>query len=70
MFADVGAVGLEPFDVLHRLNDAGVLVNVVAGKVRFLTHRDVAAGDVERVIPVWRQVLDDARMEAGGRENR
>jgi threonine aldolase len=70
VFADVAAIGLEPFDILHRLSDAGVLVNVVAGKVRFLTHRDVAAGDVERVIPVWRQVLDDARMEGGGREDR
>jgi len=67
VFADVAAIGLEPFDVLERLRAAGLLANVVAGKVRFLTHRDVDAGDVERAIPVWRRVIDEARHERRGR---
>src|SRR5206468_1123894 len=60
VFADTRAIGIAPFDMLERLRDAGVLANVVAGKVRLLTHRDVSAEGIEQAIDVWRQVAADA----------
>jgi len=63
VFADVASIGLEPFEVLRRLREAGVLANVVAGKMRFLTHRDVGADDIDRAVPIWRRVIDEAQRE-------
>jgi threonine aldolase len=60
VFADARAIGIAPFDMLERLRDAGVLVNVVAGKVRLVTHRDVGPERIEQAIDIWRQVAADA----------
>jgi threonine aldolase len=60
VFADTRAIGIPPFDMLERLREAGVLVNVVAGKVRLLTHRDVGAEQIEQAIDIWRRVAADA----------
>ena len=40
----------------------GVLVTVVAGRVRMLTHRDVTAADVDEALAAWRR----SAAEAGG----
>jgi threonine aldolase len=60
VFADTRAIGIPPFDMLERLREAGVLANVVAGKVRLLTHRDVRAEQIEQAIELWRRVAADA----------
>jgi threonine aldolase len=59
VFADVAALGWRPFDVLDRLREAGVLANVVAGRIRFLTHRDVTRGDMDETVAVWRRLAKD-----------
>ena len=43
----------------HRLRDEGVWSNVVAGKIRFVTHRDVTAVGIERTIAVWRSLATE-----------
>jgi threonine aldolase len=56
VFADAGALGMGPWALRGRLEEWGVLVTVVAGRVRMLTHRDVTAADVEETIAVWRRL--------------
>jgi threonine aldolase len=48
--------------MLGRLRAAGVLANVVAGRIRLVTHRDVTADQVEEAIGIWRTVV----AETGG----
>jgi threonine aldolase len=56
VFADTGAIEISPIEMMERLRDAGVLANVVAGKIRLVTHRDVSADQVEEAVGVWRDV--------------
>jgi threonine aldolase len=56
VFADTTAIGIPPFEMMERLRDAGVLANVVAGRIRLVTHRDVSAEQVEDTVGVWREV--------------
>jgi threonine aldolase len=60
VWVDTRAAGLAPLDVRARLAEHGVLVNVIAGRVRLVTHRDVTPDDVEETIRVWRQVVASA----------
>jgi threonine aldolase len=60
LFADAGALGMKPFELLDRLGEEGVLATVVAGKVRFVTHRDVTARDVDQAAAAWRRVALEA----------
>jgi threonine aldolase len=57
LWVDTRAAGFAPLDVRARLAERGVLVNVIAGRVRLVTHRDVTSADVEETIRVWRQVV-------------
>jgi threonine aldolase len=57
VFADSEAIGVSPWEMRARLESRGVLVTVVAGKVRMLTHRDVTAADVQETIEVWGKVV-------------
>jgi threonine aldolase len=57
VWVDTAAAGLAPLEVRGRLAEVGVLVNVIAGRVRLVTHRDVTAEDVEETIGAWRQVV-------------
>ena len=61
VFADVSALGWRPFDVLGRLREAGVLANVVAGRIRFVTHRDVTTDDMDAAVAVWGRLARDLR---------
>ena len=61
VFADTSAIGVPPFDLRERLRLAGVLVNVVAGKVRLVTHRDVPRDDIDEAVRIWGRVLASAR---------
>jgi len=63
VFVNTRAVGVEPFEMRDRLRDAGLLVTVVANKVRMLTHRDVTAEDVGEAVRIWQGVIDGV---AGG----
>lgn len=61
VFADARAVGAAPFEMRERLAGAGVLVNVVAGRLRLVTHRDVTADDVDEAVRIWARVVAEAR---------
>lgn len=54
VFAEAKALHRKPFEVLEALRAHGVLANVVAGRIRFVTHRDVTVEGIDRTIEVWR----------------
>jgi threonine aldolase len=56
VFVDPGTAGGTALEVAARLRDEGVLVTVVAGKVRMLTHLDVSAEDVDKAVAAWRRL--------------
>jgi threonine aldolase len=56
VFADPSPIGLSPLEVRGRLADEGVLVTLVAGKVRMLTHRDVSTEDIDRALAAWKRI--------------
>jgi threonine aldolase len=56
VYADTEAVGMEPLDAIARLKDKGVGTTLVSGKVRMVTHVDVADQDIETAIAAWRTV--------------
>ena len=59
VFADTRTIGIPPFEMMDRLREAGVLANVVAGKIRLVTHRDVSAEQVDEAVAVWGRVVAD-----------
>jgi len=61
LFVDTSAAGVDAWEARRRLQEAGVLSNVVSGKLRLVTHVDVDAGDVEDAVVVWRKVVEDVR---------
>lgn len=56
IFADASGLARSADDAAERLAHEGVLVNVVAGRVRFVTHRDVSGSDIETAIGAWRTI--------------
>jgi threonine aldolase len=65
VFADTRSIGIPPFEMLERLRAGGVLANVVAGRIRLVTHRHVSADQVEEAIRVWRRVTGDTGRGSG-----
>jgi threonine aldolase len=63
VFVDAAAIGRDPWDLHRELGNNGVLANVVAGKVRLVTHRDVSAAEIEEALDIWPRAVRDA---AGG----
>jgi threonine aldolase len=57
LFVDPAPFGGTAPEVAARLRDEGVLVTMVAGKVRMLTHLDVSADDVEKAVAAFRRLL-------------
>jgi threonine aldolase len=55
VFVDVAPLGASPIEVMNRLREEDVLANVVAGKVRFVTHRDISVQDIDQAIAGWRR---------------
>ena len=56
VFVDVAGTA-RPLDAWAAgLAGEGVLVTIVAGKIRMLTHLDVSAGDVDTAVAAWRRV--------------
>jgi threonine aldolase len=58
LFVDVTAAGHDVLDVRERLAAEGVLVTMVAGKIRMLTHVDVGDPDVDAALAAWGRVVD------------
>jgi threonine aldolase len=56
LFVDPTPLGLTADETAARLADAGVLVNTVGGKVRFVTHHDVSAADCDAAGDAWRDL--------------
>jgi threonine aldolase len=56
VFADTEPMAMTPLDVANRLEGHGVGASVVSGKVRMVTHVDIADEDVETAIAAWRAV--------------
>jgi len=56
VFVDVAGTGQSLRAWARRLAEEGVLVTIVAGRVRMLTHLDVNEGDVEVALAAWRKV--------------
>ena len=56
VFADTEPMVMTPLDVANRLEEHGVGASVVSGKVRMVTHVDIADEDVETAIAAWRAV--------------
>ena len=67
VFVDVAVAGLQAAELMARLRDEGVLVTMVAGKVRMLTHVDVSTADVDAALAAWRRVVGATKEEASGR---
>jgi len=61
LFVDTPAAGVDAWEARRRLQDAGVLSNVVSGKLRLVTHLGVTDDDVDDAIVVWRKVVEDAK---------
>ncbi len=56
VFAHPSPLGMTAAEAAERLRGEGVLVTIVAGKVRMLTHVDVSAADIETAIEAWRRI--------------
>lgn len=56
LFVDTAPVGLDPHAARHRLIEAGVLTNVVAGRLRLVTHLDVDDAGIDRALAAWRSL--------------
>jgi threonine aldolase len=63
LFVDTGMLGHDPVEVWKRMGEEGVLANVVAGKIRLVTHVGVTADDIEETISVWRRIAADTQDE-------
>ncbi len=55
VFVDVAGTGRTPAEWTARLAAEGLLVGVVAGKVRMLTHRDVDSTDIAAALAAWKR---------------
>jgi threonine aldolase len=58
VFVDPAPLAMTLVEVVDRLREEGVLVTMVAGKVRMVTHLDVSAEDIEVAIEAWRRISD------------
>ena len=56
VFADVSGTGHSVAAWQQRLAAGGVLVTMIPGRIRMLTHADVTARDIETALGTWRQV--------------
>jgi threonine aldolase len=59
VFVDTSATGLDAHQWRGRLASEGVLVTLVAGRVRMLTHVGIEAADVDSALAAWRRAAKD-----------
>ena len=55
LFVDVTRTGHPAQEWRQRLAAQGVLVTMVAGRLRMLTHADVTAADIGTALTAWRK---------------
>ncbi len=55
VFVDVAGTGRSAPEWADRLRAEGLLVTMVSGKVRMLTHRDVGPADITAALAAWRR---------------
>ncbi len=60
VFADVGGTGHDAWEWLDLLAAEGVLISVISGRVRMLTHPGVSADDIAAALAAWRRAADKA----------
>ncbi|MGH2636843.1 MAG: threonine aldolase family protein [Actinomycetota bacterium] len=56
VFVDTEPLGMAPLEAVRRLEGEGVGATLVSGKVRMVTHVDIADEDVETALAAWRVV--------------
>lgn len=56
VFVDVTGTGHDAGEWQHRLAESGVLVTMLHGRIRMLTHADVTARDIGVALAAWRRV--------------
>ena len=61
VFVDTTTLGISAVDLMTVLREQDVLANVVAGRIRFVTHRDVSADHIDTVIAAWHRVTADLK---------
>ena len=59
LFVDVTQAGHPVQEWRQRLAAHGVLVTMVAGRLRMLTHADVATADIDTALDAWRKVTTE-----------
>jgi threonine aldolase len=59
LFVDVTRTGHPVLEWRERLAGHGVLVTVVAGRLRMLTHADVSAASIDAALAAWRKVASE-----------
>jgi threonine aldolase len=57
VFVDTEPVGITPLEAVRRLEGEGVGSTFVSGKVRLVTHVNIADEDVETAIAAWKAVV-------------
>jgi len=57
VYVDTEPVGMTPLQAIGRLEDEGVGATLVSGKVRMVTHVDIADADVDAAIAAWRAIV-------------
>lgn len=65
VFADVSGTGRSPAEWTDRLADFGLLARVVTGRVRMVTHLDIAGDQIPAAIDAWRRAAEDWGLLAG-----
>jgi threonine aldolase len=56
VFVRPAAVGMDSNQLADALANEGVLANQVGGRIRFVTHQDVSAADIDGAIEAWRKI--------------
>ncbi len=57
VYLDTEPLGMTPLEAIKRLEGEGVGATLVSGKVRMVTHVDIADDDVETAISAWRAAV-------------
>ena len=68
VFVDVTGTGQDVLAWRERLAAHGVLVTMVAGRVRMLTHADVTAAGIDTALAAWRNAAAELATPEGARQ--
>src|SRR5688572_25790114 len=60
VFVEPTATGFSVAEIVDRLREAGVMVSIVGGRVRMLTHVDVTRDDIDKAITAWQDLASSS----------